>query len=111
MISPKSSPILGVKMQSEFEQLPILQQELEGCPRSEGGSATRIGTDVPIECTAAATTSVEVAEDPGANLFPVRARQSCPLMNIYKRFPSKALTVIVFTSVRDISGIALLIGY
>ncbi|XP_040609783.1 coiled-coil domain-containing protein 189 isoform X2 [Mesocricetus auratus] len=70
MISPKSSPILGVKMQSEFEQLPILQQELEGCPRSEGGSATRIGTDVPIECTAAATTSVEVAEDPGANLFP-----------------------------------------
>ncbi|CAH6793163.1 Ccdc189 [Phodopus roborovskii] len=71
MISPKSSQILGVKMQSEFEHRPKVQQELERCPRSEGGSAMRTGTDVPIECTAdAATTSVEVAEDPGANLFP-----------------------------------------
>ncbi|XP_036050082.1 coiled-coil domain-containing protein 189 isoform X2 [Onychomys torridus] len=70
MISPTSSQIMGVKVQSEYEQLPKLQQELERCPSSVGGLAMRTGTDVPTEPAASATTSVDVAEDPGANLFP-----------------------------------------
>ncbi|XP_035298085.1 coiled-coil domain-containing protein 189 isoform X3 [Cricetulus griseus] len=70
MISPKSSQVLGVKMQSEFEQLPQLEQDLESCARSEGGSVIRTETDVQTESTAEASTSVGVAEDPGANLFP-----------------------------------------
>ncbi|OBS63458.1 hypothetical protein A6R68_08012 [Neotoma lepida] len=68
MSSPKSSQILGDKVQSEFEQLPKLQQELERCPSSVGELAMRTGTDVPTESASSATTSVDVAEDPGANL-------------------------------------------
>lgn len=99
-------------MQPESEQLPKMQQELERCPSSVGDLAMRTETDVMTESAAAATTtSVEVAEDPEANLFPVRAGQSCPLVNIYKRVPGKAPPVITFTNVRDISGVALLIGY
>lgn len=111
MISPQSSQNLGVKMQPESEQLPQMQQELERCPSSVCELAMRTETDVMSESDAAATTSVEVPEDPGANLFPVRAGQSCPLVNIYKRVPAKAPPVITFTNVRDISGVALLIGY
>lgn len=110
MISPTSSQIMGVKAQSESEQLPRLQQELERCPSSVGGLAMRTGTDVPTESAASATTSVDVAEDPGTNLFPVRAGQSCPLVNIYNRFPGKAPPATTFTNVRDVSGVAVLIG-
>ncbi|KAH0514961.1 Coiled-coil domain-containing protein-like protein [Microtus ochrogaster] len=70
MISPQSSQNLGIKMQPESEQLPQMQQELERCPSSVGELAMRTETDVMSESDAAATTSVEVAEDPGANLFP-----------------------------------------
>ncbi|XP_052616935.1 cilia- and flagella-associated protein 119 isoform X2 [Peromyscus californicus insignis] len=70
MIDPTSSQIMGVKVQSEFEQLPKLQQDLERCPSSVGGLAMRTGTDVPTESAASATTSMDMAEDPGANLFP-----------------------------------------
>lgn len=58
-------------MQPESEQLPKMQQELERCPSSVGDLAMRTETDVMTESAAAATTtSVEVAEDPEANLFP-----------------------------------------
>ncbi|KAM7329382.1 hypothetical protein ACRRTK_010995 [Alexandromys fortis] len=70
MISPQSSQNLGVKMQPESEQLPQMQQELERCPSSVCEVAMRTETDVMSESDAAATTSVEVPEDPGANLFP-----------------------------------------
>ncbi|KAL1787362.1 hypothetical protein HispidOSU_002990 [Sigmodon hispidus] len=70
MISPKSSQILGVKVHPEFEQFPKLQQELERCPSSAGGLVMRTGIDELTESAAEATTFVEVAEDPGANLFP-----------------------------------------
>ncbi|XP_028741421.1 coiled-coil domain-containing protein 189 [Peromyscus leucopus] len=70
MISPTSSQIMGVKVRSESEQLPKLQQELERCPSSVGGLAMRTGTDLPTESAASATTFVDLAEDPGANLFP-----------------------------------------
>ncbi|XP_075828482.1 cilia- and flagella-associated protein 119 [Microtus pennsylvanicus] len=70
MISPQSSQNLGIKMQPESEQLPQMQQELERCPSSVGELAMRTETDVMSESDAAATTSAEVAEDPGANLFP-----------------------------------------
>lgn len=99
MISPQSSQILGVTVQSESEQLPQMQQELERCPSSVGGLAMSTETDEMTAPAAEATTSVEVAEDPGANLFPVRAGQSCPLVNIYKRVPGKAPPVITLTNV------------
>ncbi|CAO2583402.1 Cilia- and flagella-associated protein 119 [Lemmus lemmus] len=70
MISPQSSQILGVKVQPETEQLPKMQQELERCPSSVGERGMKTGTDGMTESAAAATTFVEVAEDPGANLFP-----------------------------------------
>lgn len=82
MITPRSSQSLGMKVQMELEQSPKLQEELDRSHSSMGGSAIRIGTDMQTESPAEATSSpVEVAEDPGANLFPVRAGQSCPVGN------------------------------
>lgn len=82
MITPSSSQSLGMKVQMESEQSPKLQEDLDRRPSSVGGSAIRNGTDMHTESPAEATSSpVEVAEDPGANLFPVRAGQSCPLVN------------------------------
>ncbi|XP_055483387.1 cilia- and flagella-associated protein 119 isoform X4 [Psammomys obesus] len=70
MITPKSSQILGMKAQSESEQPPKLQQELESSPSSVGESAVRTGTDVQTDTATVDTTSVEGAEDAAANLFP-----------------------------------------
>ncbi|XP_052054313.1 cilia- and flagella-associated protein 119 isoform X3 [Apodemus sylvaticus] len=71
MITPRSSQSLEMKVQMELEQSPKLQEELDRTPSSVGGSAIRIGTDMQTESPAEATSSpVEVAEDPGANLFP-----------------------------------------
>ncbi|GAB1292732.1 Cilia- and flagella-associated protein 119 [Apodemus speciosus] len=71
MITPRSSQSLEMKVQMELEQSPKLQEELDRSPSSVGGSAIRIGTDMQTESPAEATSSpVEVAEDPGANLFP-----------------------------------------
>ncbi|XP_031244276.1 coiled-coil domain-containing protein 189 isoform X2 [Mastomys coucha] len=71
MITPRSSQSLGMKVQMELEQSPKLQEELDRSHSSMGGSAIRIGTDMQTESPAEATSSpVEVAEDPGANLFP-----------------------------------------
>lgn len=82
MITPRSSQSLEMKVQMELEQSPKLQEELDWSPSSVGGSAIRIGTDMQTESPAEATSSpVEVAEDPGANLFPVRAGRSFPLVN------------------------------
>lgn len=82
MITSSSSQSLGMKVQMELEHSPKLQEGLDRSPGSEGGSGIKIGTDMQTESPAEATSSpVEVAEDPGANLFPVRAGQSCPLVN------------------------------
>ncbi|XP_006507808.1 cilia- and flagella-associated protein 119 isoform X1 [Mus musculus] len=71
MITPSSSQSLGMKVQMESEQSPKLQEELDRSPSSVDGSAIRNGTDMQTESPAEATSSpVEVAEDPGANLFP-----------------------------------------
>ncbi|XP_051001303.1 cilia- and flagella-associated protein 119 [Acomys russatus] len=70
MLTPKSSLIRGMKVQSEFEHPPKVQQELERCPSSVDGSSMRTGTDGRTLSAPEASTSVEVAEDPGANLFP-----------------------------------------
>lgn len=67
-------------MQSELEQPSELRREPEDfCSGDE--SSTRMGTGVRTESETAA--SVEADEDLAANLFPVRAGQSGPLMNIY----------------------------
>lgn len=82
MITSSSSQSLGMKVQMELEHSPKLQEGLDRSSGSVGGSAIKIGTDMQTESPAEATSSsVEVAEDPGANLFPVRAGQSCPLVN------------------------------
>lgn len=82
MITSSSSQSLGMKMQMELEHSPKLQEELDRSPSLVGGSAIKIRTDMQTELPAeAASSTVEVAEDPGANLFPVRAGQSCPLVN------------------------------
>lgn len=68
-------------MQSELEQPSELRREPEKDLCSVDESSTRMGTGVRTESETAA--SVEADEDPAANLFPVRAGQSGPLMNIY----------------------------
>lgn len=82
MIRQKSSQFMGLKMQSEFEQPSELQRELEKDLSSMEESVTRIATGVRTESGTAAGTAASVAadEDPAANLFPVRAGQSGPLM-------------------------------
>lgn len=82
MITPRSSQSLEMKVQTELEHSPKLQEEPDRSPSLVDSSVIRIGTDEQNESPAEATSSpVEVAEDPGANLFPVRAGQSCPLVN------------------------------
>lgn len=72
MIRQKSSQFMGLKMQSEFEQLSELQRELEKDLSSMDESVTRIATGVRTESGTAAGTAASVAadEDPAANLFP-----------------------------------------
>ncbi|CAD7683769.1 unnamed protein product [Nyctereutes procyonoides] len=72
MIHQKSSQFMGLKMQSEFEQLSELQRELEKDLSSMDESVTRIATGVRTESGTAAGTAASVAadEDPAANLFP-----------------------------------------
>ncbi|XP_008822058.1 coiled-coil domain-containing protein 189 isoform X2 [Nannospalax galili] len=69
MLSPKSSQLQGVRVQSELELPSKLQQELDRCSSLAGGSVLRTGTGVATESATAATNS-EVNEDPGADLFP-----------------------------------------
>lgn len=82
MITPRSSQSLEMKVQTELEHSPKLQEEPDRSPSLVDSSVIRIGTDEQNESPAEGTSNpVEVAEDPGANLFPVRAGQSCPLVN------------------------------
>ncbi|XP_045316244.1 coiled-coil domain-containing protein 189 isoform X6 [Leopardus geoffroyi] len=69
MIRQKSSQFLGLKMQSELEQPSELQREPERELTSLDESVMRIPTGVRPESGTAA--SVEAAEDPAANLFPL----------------------------------------
>lgn len=68
---------------SELEQLCELRREPEEDLSSMDESATCMRTGLRTHSETAV--SVEVDEDPAANLFPVRAGQSGPLMNVYKR--------------------------
>ncbi|XP_038947631.1 cilia- and flagella-associated protein 119 isoform X2 [Rattus norvegicus] len=71
MITPRSSQSLEMKVQTELEHSPKLQEEPDRSPSLVDSSVIRIGTDEQNESPAEATSSpVEVAEDPGANLFP-----------------------------------------
>lgn len=70
MTTPKSSQIMGIKVQSEFEHPPKLQQELVRCASSVCGSTMMTQANVRSDSAPGAAPSVEVAEDPGVNLFP-----------------------------------------
>lgn len=71
MITPRSSQSLEMKVQTELEHSPKLQEEPDRTPSLVASSVIRIGTDDQNESPAEATSNpVEVAEDPGANLFP-----------------------------------------
>lgn len=110
MTTPKSSQIMGIKVQSEFEHPPKLQQELVRCASSVCGSTMMTQANVRSDSAPGAAPSVEVAEDPGVNLFPVREGQCCPLVNIYKRFPRKAPPVITFINIRGIHKVVLIVN-
>lgn len=107
MIRQKSSQFMGLKMQSEFEQLSELQRELEKDLSSMDESVTRIATGVRTESGTAAGTAASVAadEDPAANLFPVRAGQSGPLMNVCRRASRQGATVVMLINVQDVSWV------
>lgn len=83
MIRQKSSQFLGPKMRSELKQPSALQQEPERDLTSVNASVMRMVTGMRTDSGTAA--SVEADEDPAANLFPVRAGQSGPLMNVCKK--------------------------
>lgn len=100
MIRQKSSQFLGLRMQSELEEPSEVRREPDKDLSSVDESATRMGTIVRTESGTAA--SLEADHDPAANLFPVRAGQSGPLMNVCKRAPLRASPVVMFTNVRDV---------
>uniref|UniRef100_A0A673U9C7 Coiled-coil domain containing 189 n=1 Tax=Suricata suricatta TaxID=37032 RepID=A0A673U9C7_SURSU len=68
MIRQKSSPFLRLKMQSELKHPAALQQDPERDLTSVNEAVVRLVTGVRTESGTAA--SVEVDEDPTANLFP-----------------------------------------
>lgn len=104
MLNRKTSHFLGMRVQSELEHLSELRREAGKDRISARGSAARTRASVRTQSTAAAAAKAD--EDPGANLFPVRAGQSGPLVNIYKRAPPQAPIVIMLTNVRDVSRAA-----
>uniref|UniRef100_A0A8D2E1K2 Cilia and flagella associated protein 119 n=1 Tax=Sciurus vulgaris TaxID=55149 RepID=A0A8D2E1K2_SCIVU len=65
----KSSPYLGVKVQSELEQPSELRREPEKDISSVNGSAM-MGTGVRSDSAPVGSACMEADEDPGANLFP-----------------------------------------
>ncbi|XP_076997334.1 cilia- and flagella-associated protein 119 isoform X9 [Tamandua tetradactyla] len=67
MLPKKSTQRLGLRMPSEFELPSELWREPEKDFSSVGESAPRVRTDTRTESR---TASVEVDEDPAANLFP-----------------------------------------
>ena len=73
MIRRKFSQFQGLKMQSELVQHYELRREPEKDLSSLDESATRMGTGVRTESGTVA--SVDVDNDPSANLFPVRTGQ------------------------------------
>lgn len=89
MIRHKSSQFQRLRMPSELEQPCELRREPEEDLSSVDESATCMRTGLRTQSGTAV--SVEADEDPAANLFPVRAGQSGPLMNFYKRAPSLCL--------------------
>lgn len=105
--SQKSSPYLGVKVQSELEQPSELRREPEKDISSVNGSAM-MGTGVRSDSAPVGSACMEADEDPGANLFPVRVGQSGPLTSIYKWFSHGASPVITFPYVRDVFLAALM---
>lgn len=89
MIRRKSSQFRRLKRRSELDQHSELRREHEKDHEKDlsslDESAKRMGTGVRTESGTVA--SVDVNEDPAANLFPVRTGQSGLLMNVYKRAP------------------------
>lgn len=73
MIRRKTSQFQGLKMQSELVQHYELRREPERDISSLDELATRMGTGVRTESGTVA--SVDVDNDPAANLFPVRMGQ------------------------------------
>lgn len=85
MIRHKSSQFQRLRMPSELEQPCELRREPEEGLSSVDQSATCMRTGLRTQSGTAV--SVKADEDPAANLFPVRAGQSGPLMIVYKRAP------------------------
>ncbi|KAK2097893.1 hypothetical protein P7K49_023344 [Saguinus oedipus] len=107
MLNRKASHFLGMRVQSELQHLSELRREAGKDRRSVRGSAARTQANMRNQSTAAAAAvAAKADEDPGANLFPVRAGQSGPLVNIYKQAPPQAPPVIMFTTVLDVSRAA-----
>ncbi|XP_076997329.1 cilia- and flagella-associated protein 119 isoform X5 [Tamandua tetradactyla] len=81
MLPKKSTQRLGLRMPSEFELPSELWREPEKDFSSVGESAPRVRTDTRTESR---TASVEVDEDPAANLFPVKPPLPKPRICMWK---------------------------